>query len=137
MTLQIGETGYSPDTDDDTDGDQLSGILNGDNPSFTAAITVVARDAANQVVSSVSEDGDVELTVSVDRGRGHTGATGEALSVALSLAPSDPAQASTYRLAPARVALPAVTPDGMQSAATTGAARRRFSTSSSTTTGSF
>ena len=86
-------------------------------PAATA-ITVVARDAANQVVSSVSEDGDVELTVSVDRGRGRTAATGEALSVALSLAPSDPAQASTYRLAPASVALPAVTPDGMQSAAT-------------------
>ena len=82
------------------------------------AITVVARDAANQVVSSVSEDGDVELTISVDRGRGRTAATGEALSVALSLAPSDPAQASTYRLAPASVALPAVTPDGTQSAAT-------------------
>ena len=167
LTLQIGETGYSLDTDDDTAGDQLSGTLDGDRPSFTAAITppvndknrvddtvtvtaysgtagnateedsqtirvadahalpaptaitVVARDAANQVVSSVSEDGDVELTVSVDRGRGRTAATGEALSVALSLAPSDPAQASTYRLAPARVALPAVTPDGTQSAATT------------------
>ena len=166
LTLQIGETGYSLDTDDRTDGDQLSGTLAGDRPSFTAAITppvndknrvddtvtvtaysgtagnateedsqtirvadahalpaataitVVARDAANQVVSSVSEDGDVELTVSVDRGRGRTAATGEALSVALSLAPSDPAQASTYRLAPARVALPAVTPAGTQSAAT-------------------
>ena len=166
LTLQIRETGYSLDTDDSMDGDQLSGILDGDNPSFTAAITppvndknrvddtvtvtaysgtagnateedsqtirvadthalpaptaitVVARDAANQVVSSVSEDGDVELTISVDRGRGRTAATGEALSVALSLAPSDPAQASTYRLAPASVALPAVTPDGMQSAAT-------------------
>ena len=166
LTLQIRETGYSLDTDDRTNGDQLSGILDGDNPSFTAAITppvndgnrvddtvtvtaysgtvgnateedsqtfrvadahalpaptaitVVARDAANQVVSSVSEDGDVELTVSVDRGRGRTAATGEALSVVLSLAPSDPAQASTYRLAPARVALPAVTPDGTQSAAT-------------------
>ncbi len=166
LTLQIGETGYSLDTDDRTDGDQLSGTLDGDRPSFTAAITppvndknrvddtvtvtaysgtagnateedsqtirvadahalpaptaitVVARDAANQVVSSVSEDGDVELTISVDRGRGRTAATGEALSVALSLAPSDPAQASTYRLAPASVALPAVTPDGTQSAAT-------------------
>ena len=166
LTLQIRETGYSLDTDDRTNGDQLSGILDGDNPSFTAAITppandgnrvddtvtvtaysgtvgnateedsqtfrvadahalpaptaitVVARDAANQVVSSVSEDGDVELTISVARGRGRTAATGEALSVALSLAPSDPAQASTYRLAPARVALPAVTPDGTQPAAT-------------------
>ena len=167
LTLQIRETGYSLDTDDSMDGDQLSGTLDVNNPSFTAAITppvndknrvddtvtvtaysgtvgnateedsqtfrvadahalpaataitVVARDAANQVVSSVSEDGDVELTVSVDRGSGHTAATGEALSVALSLAPSDPAQASTYRLAPASVALPAVTPDGTQSAATT------------------
>ena len=165
LTLQIRETGYSLDTDDDTNGDQLSGILDGDNPSFTAAITppvndknrvddtvtvtaysgtagnateedsqtirvadahalpaataitVVARDAASRVVSSVSEGGDVELTISVDRGRGRTAATGEALSVAPS--PSDPAQASTYRLAPASVALPAVTPDGTQSAATT------------------
>ena len=123
------------DTDDSLDGDQLSGTLDVDNPSFTAAITppasdgnrvddtvtvtaysgtvgnateedsqtfrvadahalpaataitVVARDAASRVVSSVSEGGAGELTISVDRGRGRTAATGEALSVALSLAP--------------------------------------------------
>ena len=167
LTLQIRDTGYLLDTDDRLDGNQLSGILDGDNPSFTAAITppandgnrvddtvtvtaysgtvgnaneedsqtfrvadahalpaafavtVEARDAANQVVSSVSEDGDVELTISVDRGRGGTAATGEALSVALSLAPSDPAQVATYGLAPVRVDLPAVTPDGKQAASTT------------------
>jgi hypothetical protein len=67
----------------------------------------------------VAEGGAVELTVLVDRGRGNTAATGEALTVALSLAPGDAAQASTYRLAPDRVELPAVTPpDGSQSAAT-------------------
>ena len=84
-----------------------------------AAVIVEARDAAGGVVTSVPEGGAVELTISVDRGRGGTASTGEALSVALSLAPSDPAQASTYRLAPDRVDLPAVTsPDGKQSAAT-------------------
>ena len=84
-----------------------------------AAVTVEARDAANQVITSVPEGGAVELTVSVDRGRGGTASTGEALSVALSLAPGDPAQASTYRLTPARVDLPAVMPpDGKQSAST-------------------
>ena len=70
-------------------------------------------------MTSVPEGGAVELTVSVDRGRGGTASTGEALSVALSLAPGDPARASTYRLAPARVDLPAVRPpDGKQSAPT-------------------
>ena len=55
----------------------------------------------------------------MDRGRGGTASTGEALSVALSLAPSDPAQAATYRLAPNRVDPPAVMPpDGKQSAST-------------------
>ena len=84
-----------------------------------AAITVTARDSAGGVVTSVPEGGTVELTISVDRGRGNTASTGEALSVALSLAPSDPAQASTYRLTPARVELPAVMPpDGKQSAST-------------------
>ena len=84
-----------------------------------AAITVTAKDAADRTVASVPEGGAVELTVSVDRGRGNTASTGEALSVALSLAPSDTAQASTYRLAPARVDLPAVMPpDGKQSAST-------------------
>ncbi len=84
-----------------------------------AAITVEARDAAGQMVTSVPEGDAVELTVSVDRGRGGTASTGEALSVALSLAPGDPAQASTYRLTPARVDLPAVMPpDGKQSATT-------------------
>ena len=65
-------------------------------------------------------EGDaVELTISLDRGRSATAATGEALSVALALAPSDPAQASTYRIEPDRVDLRAVTsPDGKQSAAT-------------------
>ena len=84
-----------------------------------AAVTVEARDADGAVVTSVAEDGAVELTVSVDRGRGNTAATGEALTVALSLAPSDPAQAATYRLAPNRLDLPAVLPpDGKQSAST-------------------
>lgn len=84
-----------------------------------AAVTVEAGDGAGTAVTSVAEGGAVELTISVDRGRGATAATGEALSVALSLAPGDPAQASTYRLEPDRVDLPAVaTPDGRQSAAT-------------------
>ncbi len=84
-----------------------------------AAVTVEARDATGGVVTSVPEGGAVELTVSVDRGRGATAATGEALSVALSLVPGDPARASTYRLAPDRVDLPAVaSPDGKQSATT-------------------
>ena len=84
-----------------------------------AAVTVEASDGAGMAVTSVAEGGAVELTISVDRGRGATAATGEALSVALSLAPGDPAQASTYRLEPDRVDLPAVaTPDGRQSAAT-------------------
>ena len=83
------------------------------------AVTVEASDGAGTAVTSVAEGGAVELTVSVDRGRGATAATGEALSVALSLAPSDPAQASSYRLEPDRVDLPAVAaPDGAQSAAT-------------------
>ncbi len=83
-----------------------------------AAVTVEARDATGAVVTSVPEDGAVELTVSVDRGRGATAATGEAMSVSLSVAPSDPAQASSYQLAPDRVDLPAVAPpDGQQSAA--------------------
>ena len=167
LTLQIGDTNYSLDTDDGAAGDQLSGTLDGDNPSFTAAVTppandenrvddtvtvtaysgtvgnateedsqtfrvadahalpaasavtVEARDAANQVVSSVSEDGAVKLTISVDRGRGDTAATGEALSVALSLAQGDPAQVATYGLTPVRVDLSAVTPDGQQAASTT------------------
>ena len=84
-----------------------------------AAVTVEARDAGGAVVTSVSEGGAVELTVSVDRGRGGTASTGEALAVALSLAPGDAAQAATYQLAPDRVALPAVaSPDGKQSAST-------------------
>ncbi len=84
-----------------------------------AAVTVEARDATGAVVTSLPEGGAVELTVSVDRGRGGTATTGEALAVALSLAPGDPAQAATYQLAPDRVALPAVmAPDGKQSAAT-------------------
>ena len=84
-----------------------------------AAVTVEARDATGALVTSLSEGGAVELTVSVDRGRGATASTGEALAVALSLAPGDPAQAATYQLAPDRVALPAVmAPDGKQSAAT-------------------
>ena len=83
------------------------------------AVTVEARDASGGVVTSVPEGGAVELTVSVDRGRGGTASTGEALSVALALAPGDPARAATYRLAPARVDLPAVAPPaGKQSAAT-------------------
>ena len=82
-----------------------------------ADVTVEARDATGRAVTSVPEGGAVELTVSVDRGRGNTAATGEALTVALSLAPGDAAQASTYRIAPDRVDLPAVTPpDGSQSA---------------------
>ena len=85
-----------------------------------AAVTVEARDATGGVVTSVAEGGAVDLTVSVDRGRGATASTGEALSVALSLAPSDAAQVSTYQLTPARVELPAVMPpDGKQSASTT------------------
>ena len=84
-----------------------------------AAVTVEARDATGAVVTSLPEGGAVELTVSVDRGRGGTASTGEALAVALTLAPGDAAQAATYRLAPDRVALPAVTPpDGKQSATT-------------------
>ena len=84
-----------------------------------AAVTVEARDATGAVVTSVREGGAVELTVSVDRGRGGTASTGEALSVALSVATSDPAQAATYQLAPDRVDLPAVaSPDGKQSAST-------------------
>ena len=84
-----------------------------------AAVTVEASDGAGMAVTSVAEGGAVELTVSVDRGRGATATTGEALSVALSLAPTDPAQASTYRLEPDRVDLPAVAPpDGRQSATT-------------------
>ena len=82
------------------------------------AVTVEARDAAGRLVTSAPEGEAVELTVSVDRGRGDTAATGEALSVMLALAPGDSAEASTYRLAPNRVDLPAVTaPDGKQSAA--------------------
>ena len=84
-----------------------------------AAVTVEARDAGGRLVTSVAEGGTVELTISVDRGRGDTATTGEALSVALALAPADPAHASTYRVAPTRVELPAVTtPAGKQSAAT-------------------
>ena len=84
-----------------------------------AAVTVEARDAAGRAVASVAEGGAVELTISVDRGRGDAATTGEALSVALALAPADPAHASTYLVAPARVELPAVTtPAGKQSAAT-------------------
>lgn len=45
-----------------------------------AAVTVEARDASGRAVTSVSEGGAVELTVSVDRGRGAATATGEALS---------------------------------------------------------
>ena len=71
------------------------------------AVTVEARDAAGGVVASVPEGGAVVLTVSVDRGRGGTASTGEALSVALSVAPSDPAQASTYQLAPDQLLLAA------------------------------
>ena len=164
LTLQIDD-GYSLDTDDTSTGDQISGTLDGDNPSFTAevtppsndenrvddtvtvtaysgsvgkateeasqsftvadahalpaaaAITVTARNEASGVVTSVPEGGAVELTIAIDRGRGGTASTGEALTVALSLAPSDPAQASTYRLTPAGVELPAVMPpDGKQSA---------------------
>ena len=167
LTLQVDDASYSLDTDDTMIGAQISGTLDGDNPSFTAevtppsndgnrvvdtvtvtaysgtvgdateeasetltvadahalpapaAVTVEARDGSGEVVTSVREGGAVELTVSVDRGRGGTAATGEALSVALSLAPSDPAQAATYRLTPARVDLPAVMPpDGKQSAST-------------------
>ncbi len=84
-----------------------------------AAVIVEASDGAGTAVTSVAEGGAVELTISVDRGRGATAATGEALSVALSVAPGDPAQASTYRLEPDHVDLPAVAaPDGRQSAAT-------------------
>ncbi|MCY4510543.1 MAG: hypothetical protein OXG35_26825 [Acidobacteria bacterium] len=83
-----------------------------------AAVTVEVRDTAGRPVTSVAEGGAVDLTVSVDRGRGNTATTGEALSVALALAPADPAQASTYRVAPTRVDLPAVTTPGKQSAAT-------------------
>ena len=165
LTLQVSDDRYALDTG--AVGNQISGTLNMENPSFTtavtppvndgdrvddtltltaysgtvgnateeasrsftvadahalptaAAITVAARDAAGRAVTSVPEGGAVELTISVDRGRGGTASTGEALSVALSLAPSDPAQASTYRLTPARVDLPAVMPpDGKQSAST-------------------
>ena len=85
-----------------------------------AAVTVEATDTGGGAVTSVAEGGGaVNLTVSIDRGRGVTAVTGEALSVALALAPADPAQASTYRLAPTSVALPAVTPAGSQAAATT------------------
>ena len=84
-----------------------------------AAVTVEARDAAGRVVTSVTEGGAVDLTVSVDRGRGETATTGEALSVALALAPADPGQTSSYRLAPARVDLPAVTPPAGRQSATT------------------
>ena len=85
-----------------------------------AAVTVEATDTGGGAVTSVAEGGGaVNLTVSIDRGRGVTAVTGEALSVALALAPADPAQASTYRLAPTSVALPAVTPAGRQAAATT------------------
>ena len=45
-----------------------------------AAVTVEARDASGRAVTSVSEGGAVELTVSVDRSRGAATATGEALS---------------------------------------------------------
>ena len=85
-----------------------------------AAVTVEATDAAGVVVTSLAEGGAaVNLTVSVDRGRGPGAATGEALSVALALAPADPAHASSYRLAPAVVALPAVaTPAGRQTSTT-------------------
>ena len=79
----------------------------------------------------------VDLTISVDRGRGDAATTGEALSVALALVPADAAQASSYRMAPARVELPAITtPAGKQSAATRRPARGAGPTSSSTTTGS-
>ena len=167
LTLQIDGTGYVLDTKADETGNQLSGTLDVDTTSFTAAVTppdndgdraddavtvtaysgtvgdateeasrtftvadahalpaaaavtVEARDAEGAVVTSVAEGGAVDLTVSVDRGRDDTATTGEALSVALALAPADPTQASTYRLAPARVELPAVTaPAGKQSAST-------------------
>ena len=83
-----------------------------------AAVTVEARDTAGRAVTSVAEGGAVDLTISVDRGRRDTASTGEALSVALALAPADPAETSSYRMEPARVDLPAVTPAGKQSAAT-------------------
>ena len=83
-----------------------------------AAVTVEVRDTAGGPATSVAEGGAVDLTVSVDRGRGSTATTGEALSVALALAPADPAHASSYRLTPARVDLPAVSPPaGKQTAA--------------------
>ena len=84
----------------------------------SAAVTVEARDADGRVVTSVAEGGAVDLTIPVDRGGGAAATTGEALAVAVALAPADPAQASSYRLAPARVELPAVTPTGRQAAAT-------------------
>ncbi len=101
-----------------------------------AAVTVEARNEAGRLVTSVPEGEAVELTVSVDRGRGDTAATGEALSVVLAMAPDDPVQAATYRLAPNRVDLPAVTPpDGRQSAAAV-VRLEALAASSSTTTGS-
>ncbi|MCY4508845.1 MAG: hypothetical protein OXG35_18095, partial [Acidobacteria bacterium] len=84
-----------------------------------AAVTVEVRDTTGRPTTSLAEGGAVDLTISVDRGRGAAATTGEALSVALALAPADPAQASTYRISPTSVDLPAVTtPAGKQSAST-------------------
>ena len=83
----------------------------------------------------MAEGGAVELTVSVDRGRGNTPATGEALTVALSLAPSDPAQTATYRLAPNRVDLPALMPPTGKQSASILVRLEALAMSSSTTTG--
>ena len=113
-------TAYSGTVGDATEEDSASfTVADAHALPAPAAVTVEARDSTGAVVMSLPEGGSVELTVSVDRGRGGTASTGEALVVALALAPGDAAQAATYRLAPDRVALPAVaSPNGKQSAAT-------------------
>ena len=70
-----------------------------------AAVTVEVRDTTGRPTTSLAEGGAVDLTISVDRGRGAAATTGEALLVALALAPTDPVQASTYRISPTSVDL--------------------------------
>ena len=111
---------YSGTVDNAIEATQTVTVVDAHALPAAAAVTVEATDTGGGAVTSVAEGGGaVNLTVSIDRGRGATAVTGEALSVALALAPADPAQASTYRLAPTSVALPAVAPAGSQSAATT------------------
>ena len=44
LTLQIDDSSYALDTDDAADGARISGMVDGDNPSFTAEITPPSND---------------------------------------------------------------------------------------------